>query len=397
MDIAAPSGFNFRHTSASSPKKYFPETMGGGGGSIDVDNDGWLDIYAINGAWIYQPPQAAEQPANALFMQSTPGHFTEQAQKAGVDHRGVGMGMAAGDLDNDGDQDIYLTNFGRNILYLNDHGIFTDIAQRAGVDHEGWGTSCVFGDYDRDGDLDLYIANYVEYDPTTHNADFIPYMAPNDGHSDLVTLGYPHPANFSGTADLLYRNEGEGIFTDVSKPAGIHIPQGKGLGVVFGDYDNDGWPDIYVANDATPNFLYHNKGDGTFEERAAQAGTAYGQDGQMEAGMGVDWGDFDNDGLLDLTVTNFQSEPNALYRNNGDGFFANVSFASGSGLVTLPYLGFGTHFLDYDNDGRLDILRSTATSLITSTALTNLRPTRKPICCCRIWDATLTAKSILKM
>ncbi len=355
VDVATESGFSFHHTSAASPKKYFPETMGGGGGFIDVNNDGWLDIYAINGAWIFQSNTVNEQPTNALYMQSSPNRFTEQAEQFGINHHGVGMGLGVGDMDNDGDQDIYVTNFGPNVLYRNDGKEFTDISLQTGTDNTKWGTSCAWGDYDRDGDLDLYIANYVVYDATTHNADFVPYIAPNDGHADAATLGYPHPANFHAAPDLLYQNDGNGNFSDASQYAGIQLEYGKGLGVVFGDYNNDGWPDIYVANDATANFLYHNNGDGTFNEKGALTGTAYGQDGQMEAGMGVDWGDFNNDGFLDLTVTNFQSEPNALYHNNGNNFFANASYASGTGLITLPFLGFGTQFLDYDKDGRLDL------------------------------------------
>ena len=273
---------------------------------------------------------------------------------AGVAHSGVGMGVAAADYDSDGDLDLYLTNFGPNALFRNDDAHFAEIGRQTGVADARWGTSCAFADYDRDGDLDLYVANYVAYDPAAARADQVPYMAGYESYSDQAPIGYPHPDNFQGQADLLYRNDGAIGFVDVSTEAGIADASGKGLGVVFGDYDSDGWPDIYVANDAVRNFLYHNNQDGTFTERAGLAGVAYGQDGQMEAGMGVDWGDYNGDGVLDLTVTNFQAEPNALYRGEG-GFFSVATFAAGIGLPSLPFLGFGTQFFDPDLDGDLDL------------------------------------------
>ncbi|MXW79112.1 MAG: CRTAC1 family protein, partial [Gemmatimonadetes bacterium] len=273
---------------------------------------------------------------------------------AGFAHPGVGMGVAIADYDRDGDRDLYLTNFGPNVLFRNDDGHFAEIGRQTGVADARWGTSCAFADYDRDGDCDLYVANYVAYDPAAARADQVPYMAGYESYSDQAPFGYPHPDNFQGQADLLYRNDGAGHFVDVSAEAGIADASGKGLGVVFGDYDSDGWLDIYVANDAVRNFLYHNNQDGTFIERAGLAGVAYGQDGQMEAGMGVDWGDYNGDGVLDLTVTNFQAEPNALYRGEGD-FFSVATFAAGVGLPSLPFLGFGTQFFDPDLDGDLDL------------------------------------------
>ena len=350
VEVASVVGLTWQHENGRSPQRYFPETMGGGGAFFDYDGDGDLDVYAVNGAFIAADPRDAA-PVNSLFRNDGQ-RFVSVA--AGVAHRGVGMGVAAADYDSDGDLDLYLTNFGPNALFRNDDGHFAEIGRHTGVADARWGTSCAFADYDRDGDLDLYVANYVAYDPAAARADQVPYMASYESYGGQAPVGYPHPDNFQGQADLLFRNDGAGHFADVSKGTGIADASGKGLGVVFGDYDSDGWPDIYVANDAVRNFLYHNNRDGTFAERAGLAGVAYGQDGQMEAGMGVDWGDYNGDGVLDLTVTNFQAEPNALYRGEGS-FFSVATFAAGIGLPSLPFLGFGTQFFDPDLDGDLDL------------------------------------------
>ncbi len=350
VEVASAVGLTWQHENGRSPQRYFPETMGGGGAFFDYDGDGDLDVYAVNGAFITAGPQDAD-PVNRLFRNDGQ-RFISVA--AGVAHRGVGMGVAAADYDRDGDLDLYLTNFGPNALFRNDDGHFAEIGRQTGVADAHWGTSCAFADYDRDGDLDLYVANYVSYDPAAARTNQVPYMASYESYGGQAPVGYPHPDNFAGQADLLYRNDGTGDFVDVSAGAGIADASGKGLGVVFGDYDNDGWPDIYVANDAVRNFFYHNNQDGTFAERAGLAGVSYGQDGQMEAGMGVDWGDYNGDGVLDLTVTNFQAEPNALYRGEG-GFFSVATFAAGVGLPSLPLLGFGTQFFDPDLDGDLDL------------------------------------------
>ena len=350
VEVSAAVGLTWKHENGRSPQRYFPETMGGGGAFFDYDGDGDLDVYAVNGAFIAADPPAAA-PVNQLFRNDGQ-HFAEIA--AGVAHRGVGMGVAAADYDGDGDLDLYLTNFGPNALFRNNDGHFAEIGRQTGVADARWGTSCAAADYDRDGDLDLYVANYVAYDPSAARADQVPYMTGYESYGGPAPVGYPHPDNFPGQADLLYRNDGAGRFVDVSASAGIADASGKGLGVVFGDYDRDGWPDIYVANDAVRNFLYHNSRDGTFVERAGLAGVAYGQDGQLEAGMGVDWGDYNGDGMLDLTVTNFQAEPNALYRGEV-GFFSVATFAAGVGLPSLPFLGFGTQFFDPDLDGDLDL------------------------------------------
>ncbi len=348
VDIAADVGLDWRHENGHSPRRHFPETMGGGGALCDYDGDGDLDIYTVNGAFI-EATTSESTPVNALFRNDG-ARFNRL--DAGVEHPGVGMGVAAADYDGDGDLDFYLTNYGANELFRNDGAHFTAVGAQSGVDDPRWGTSCAFADYDLDGDLDLYVANYVAYDPEADAA--VPYMADYASYAGQAPPGYPHPDNFAGQADVLFRNDGAATFIDISVPAGIADPAGKGLGAVFADYDQDGWPDLYVANDAVRNFLYHNQRDGTFGERAALLGVAYGQDGQMEAGMGVDWGDYDGDGRLDLTVTNFQAEPNALYRGEGN-FFSVATYAAGIGLPSLPLLGFGTQFFDPDLDGDLDL------------------------------------------
>ena len=350
VEVASAVGLTWQHENGRSPQRYFPETMGGGGAFFDYDGDGDLDVYAVNGAFIAAGSQDAA-PVNSLFRNDGQ-RFVSVA--AGVAHSGVGMGVAAADYDSDGDLDLYLTNFGPNELFRNDDGHFAKIGRQTRVADARWGMSCAFADYDSDGDLDLYVANYVAYDPAAAHVDQVPYMAGYESYGGQAPVGYPHPDNFQGQADLLYRNDGAGHLVDVSVEAGIADAGGKGLGAIFGDYDNDGWPDIYVANDAVRNFLYHNNHDGTFTERAGLAGVAYGQDGQMEAGMGVDWGDYNGDGVLDLTVTNFQAEPNALYRGEGS-FFSVATFAAGTGLPSLPFLGFGTQFFDPDLDGDLDL------------------------------------------
>ena len=350
VEVASAVGLIWQHENGRSPKRYFPETMGGGGAFFDYDGDGDLDVYAVNGAFIAADPRD-EVPVNSLFRNDGQ-RFVPVS--AGVAHPGVGMGVAAADYDSDGDLDLYLTNFGPNALFRNDDEHFAEIGRQTGVADARWGTSSAFADYDRDGDLDLYVANYVAYDPAAARDGQVPYMTGYESYGDQAPIGYPHPDNFQGQPDLLYRNDGAGHLVDVSAGAGIADASGKGLGVVFGDYDSDGWPDIYVANDAVRNFLYHNNRDGTFAERAGLAGVAYGQDGQMEAGMGVDWGDYNGDGVLDLTVTNFQAEPNALYRGEGS-FFSVATFAAGIGLPSLPFLGFGIQFFDPDLDGDLDL------------------------------------------
>jgi len=347
-DIAPTAGITFRHTNGKSGRYYFLETVASGGGFIDYDGDGDLDVYLLNGAAI--PGFVPERPlSSALYRNDGDGSFTDVTSQAGVGNAGgYGMGMAVADYDNDGDDDLFITNYGANILYRNEgNGTFRDVTARASLTvptNPMFSTSAAFLDYDRDGYLDLYVCAYVEFDFETNK------RCSRDG-----IQSYCGPDIYEGAADLLYRNNGDGTFTDVSVAAGISNPNGKGLGVVGGDYDGDGWTDIFVANDLTPDFLYRNNGDGTFTDMALLAGVAYGEDGVARAGMGVDFGDYDRNGSPDISVTNFSLEPNSLHRNNGNGTFTETTFGAGVGNPTLLFLGFGTAFKDFDHDGWLDI------------------------------------------
>ena len=352
LDVAEEVGFIWSHHNGASEMKFFPETMSGGGALFDADNDGDLDIYAVDGGNLKDLPK--NRPGNALFINKQ-NSFKETSGASGANDKGYGMGVSVGDIDSDGDDDLYVTNFGPNVMYENNSGTFINISVYSKTDDPLWGASAAFSDYDLDGDLDLYVTNYVHYELKDAYKDHKPYLMDYNDSAYNSPKGYPHPANFQGAPDKLYMNKGAGLFEDVTKRAGIYNKFGKGLGVAFADYNMDGWPDIYVANDAVRNFLYQNKCNGSFSEQASLSGVAYGQDGQMEAGMGVDWGDYDLDGDLDLTVTNFQSEPNSLYRYDNNHFFSIATFNSGMGMTSIPFLGFGTHFLDIENDGDLDV------------------------------------------
>ena len=342
-DVTDKAGISFVHASAASPDKYMFETFGSGVAWIDYDNDGYPDLYFINGA---------PGTANALYRNNKDGTFTDVTRQAGVAADGnktsYKTGVAVGDYDNDGHLDLYVTAFGPNILFRNNgDGTFTDVTAKAGVAGPSteWSTSTGFLDVDRDGDLDLYVVNYLDYS-TADN----PYCGlRKDGHRM-----YCHPTLFDGTADRLYRNEGNGTFTDVSKAAGIANPAGKGLGIAVCDYDRDGDPDIYIANDTVRNFLYSNNGDGTFRDVAYAAGVGYDINGKPQAGMGVDCADIDGNGYPDIFVTNFSEELNSLYQNRGDGAFDDESAQPGLKTGFLA-LGFGTKMFDADNDGDLDI------------------------------------------
>ena len=342
-DVTDKAGISFVHASAASPDKYMFETFGSGVAWIDYDNDGYPDLYFINGA---------PGTANALYRNNKDGTFTDVTRQAGVAADGnktsYKTGVAVGDYDNDGHLDLYVTAFGPNILFRNNgDGTFTDVTAKAGVAGPSteWSTSTGFLDVDRDGDLDLYVVNYLDYS-TADN----PYCGlRKDGHRM-----YCHPTLFDGTADRLYRNEGNGTFTDVSKTAGIANPAGKGLGIAVCDYDRDGDPDIYIANDTVRNFLYSNNGDGTFRDVAYAAGVGYDINGKPQAGMGVDCADIDGNGYPDIFVTNFSEELNSLYQNRGDGAFDDESAQPGLKTGFLA-LGFGTKMFDADNDGDLDI------------------------------------------
>lgn len=346
-DVTDSAGIGFTHTNGETGEFHLPETLGAGGAFLDYDNDGNLDLYLVNSA-----------APSALFRNNGDGTFTDVTASAKVNNQGsYGHGVACGDIDNDGYVDIYVTNFRANRLYHNNgDGTFTDITAQAGVGDPRWSSSATFFDYDSDGYLDLYVVNYVNY--RLDGSAPICLENPAFGITEKVR-GYCHPKHFEGAPDRLYRNNGDGTFTDTTDVANIRDPGGmflgKGLGVVAADFDVDGNPDLYVANDDTPNYLFYNKGDGTFAEIAILTGCAYSADGVAQAGMGVDARDYNGDGFLDLFVTNFSYETNTLYRNNGDGTFTDVSYKARLGEESYLFLGFGTGFFDPDNNGALDI------------------------------------------
>jgi hypothetical protein len=345
VNIASEAKVAFKHENGATPQKYMPETMAGGSIIFDYNNDGWPDIFFVNGG-SFVDKQKAAGARHRLYRNNKDGTFTDVTATSGIGVSGFGMGACSADYDNDGWPDLYITSVGASKLYHNNgNGAFTDVTDKAGVGSQLWSASCAFGDIDNDGYVDLYVTNYVDFG--VNNNKYCVYS----GDSRV----YCHPNVYNGVPDILYRNNGDGTFTDVSRPAGIYRPDGKGLGVVFGDYDGDGWIDIYVANDSTPNFLFHNKGKGVFEEVGLLAGVAVGSDGQALAGMGTDMGDVDGDGLLDIFVTNLDRQTHNLYRNLGKGLFADVTFESGVGEATLPFVGFGAVFFDYDNDTDLDL------------------------------------------
>ena len=344
VDVIEEAGIDFVYVNGASGEKYMPEPMGSGAAFFDYDNDGDLDLYIVNGA-PFPGFHCSEPPQNALYRNNGDGTFTDVTEEAGVGDTEYGMGVAVGDYDNDGDLDLYLANFGPNVLYRNNgDGTFTDVTQEAGVEDDGWGANAAFVDYDLDGDLDLYVANYIEYD-TRHNKVCL------QGN----VRAYCGPNAYPGQSGILFRNNGDGTFTDVTKEAGLYTTEGRQLGAVWGDCNNDGYPDLFISNDKAPNFLFMNNGDGTFTEVGLEAGVAYSEDGAAESGMGADFGDYDNDGYLDIVVATYQWLPNRLYHNEGGEFFIDVTFPAHIGAETIPYLGMTVAFLDYDNDGWLDI------------------------------------------
>lgn len=348
VDVAAQAGITFRHCNAASAEKYLIETMGAGCGWIDFDQDGLLDLYLVNGAAtrLYTPQQPLR---SALYRNNGDGTFTDVTAKAGVGAEGLfGMGVAVGDYDNDGFPDLYVLGWNRCILYHNNRdGTFSDVTTKAGVANEGkWGSSAAWFDYDNDGRLDLVIANYVDWSPENNVWC---------GERKPGYRGYCHPDVYHGQTPTLYHNNGDGTFTDVSKASGVGAKPGNGLGVVTFDYDDDGWQDIFIANDSMENFLFHNNRDGTFREVGYLAGVAVSGEGKPEAGMGTDAGDATGHGHLDLVVTHLDFEQARFYRNNGDGSFDDATFAAKLGYATFHLSGFGTRFMDYDNDGARDI------------------------------------------
>ena len=346
VDVTQDAGIHWKHVDGRSGQKYFMETLGSGAAFFDYDADGDPDLYFVNGAPL--PGYVSEDtPTNCLYENNGDGTFTDVTEKAGVGDTGYGHGCAVGDYNNDGQLDLYVTNYGNNRLYRNNgDGTFTDVTEVAGVTEPRWSSSCAFADYDQDGNLDLYVVNYIVFD-----IDENPWC----GLKEKNIRAYCEPDNFPAQSDTLFRNNGDGTFTDVTKAAGIYNTTGKGLGVVWGDYNNDGFPDIYVANDSTENLFYHNNGDGTFEEVGFIIGVALSENGAAENGMGTAFGDWNNDGWLDLTVTNYAQQTNTLYHNDTDGFFTDVTATTKTAQLTYPYLGWATAFIDYDNDGYQDI------------------------------------------
>lgn len=348
-DITTRAEITFKHV-ASPEKKYIVESMSGGLALFDYDNDGDLDIFFVNSLTV-DLVKSKTKTKSDLYRNDGDGKFTEVSVKAGVSDIGWGMGVAVGDYNNDGLEDLYVTCLGPNhLLKNNGNGTFTDITDKAGVSDPRWSTGASFVDYDNDGDLDLFVANYVDFDVTN-----LPEFGKGrtcQYKSIPVQCG---PRGLRGAGDTLYRNNGNGTFTDVSKAAGVMDQNGfYGLGVITSDFDDDGLIDIFVANDSTPNFHYKNNGDGTFKEIGFSAGTAVNENGSEQGCMGVTVGDYDHDGKFDLFVTNFADEYNTLYHNDG-GNFTDLSYAARLAPVSLPYVGWGTKFFDYDNDGWVDL------------------------------------------
>ena len=351
VDVASASGLDFHLTCGGPEKKYIMESMCGGIAVFDYDNDGWMDILLVNGSTLQDLRGGTCHPSK-LYRNNHDGTFTDVSAKAGLNHCGWGFGVAVGDYDNDGWEDVYITYLDGGVLYRNNgDGTFTDVTAKAGVDNGGrWGTSAAFGDYDNDGHLDLYVANYVELDldhlPEFGSGPFCQYRG------IPVSCG---PRGLKGSRDRLYHNNGDGTFTDVSDKLGIDPDGYYGLGVLWLDYDKDGCLDLYVANDSSPSLLYHNNCKGGFTEMGAAAGVAYSDDGREQAGMGIDSADYDNDGWPDIIKTNFSDDTNNLYHNDGNGEFTDLAGPAGFGPISIPFLGFGAKFFDYDNDGWKDI------------------------------------------
>ena len=349
-DATAESGITFRHQSAPE-KKYIVESMGGGVALLDYDGDGLLDVYFVNSLTVDTAKQPATAPS-ALYRNLGDGRFVDVAVKAGVAYPGWGMAACVADVDGDGWQDLYVTALGPNHLYRNrGDGTFADVTAAAGVEGGGWSTGCGFADYDRDGDLDLFVSRYVKID-----LDKLPEFGKDKTCQFRGVAVQCGPRGLAGSGDLFYRNDGNGRFTEAGKQVGVTDPDGRyGLGIAWLDADGDGWLDLFVANDAGPNFLYRNRHDGTFAEEAFPMGVAVSEDGSEQGCMGVAVGDYDNSGRQSLFVTNFAEEYNALYHNDG-AYFTDVSFRSKTAPSSLPYVGWGTAFFDYDNDGWLDLV-----------------------------------------
>ncbi|MDE0326219.1 MAG: CRTAC1 family protein [Candidatus Poribacteria bacterium] len=354
VDATADAGITFQHVDGRTGEKFLIETLGSGALFFDFDIDGHLDLYVVNATHI--PPPVSEKnvqthlPRNRLYRNNSNGTFSDITDRAGVGDIGYGVGCASADVNNDGYPEIYVTNYGTNRLYSNNgDGTFTDITQKAGVGDERWGTSCAFLDYDLDGDVDLYVVNYMKFSLAENQwwetKGIRTYCSPTDQIAG---------SHFVSEPDILYRNNGDSTFTDVTEAAGISH-RALGLAVAVGDYNNDGTPDLHIANDMEADLFYYNNGDGTFTETADFNGTGYDENGFPGSGMGNAFGDYNNDGFLDLVVSNASSLPVLLYQNENAAFFTDVSFGSGIGAITLPYFKWAVEFFDYNNDGLLDL------------------------------------------
>jgi len=345
-DVTAAAGIKFVHNNGAYGKKYLPETLGPGVAFIDYDNDGWPDIFLVNGTdW---PGHATKRSTPKLYHNNHDGTFTDVTHKAGLDEEMFGLGATVGDYDNDGYDDLFVTAYGQSHLFHNNgNGTFTDVTQKAGLGGvKEFSTSAAWVDYDKDGRLDLVVANYVTWSP---EADLYCTM---DGKSK----SYCTPESYKGASIRLWHNNGDGTFSDVTKQAGLYEPTSKTLGIAILDFDNDGWPDILISNDTQPNKLYRNNGNGTFTEKAVVAGVAFSEDGVARAGMGVDTADYDRSGNTSLMITNFSNQMISLYHNEGRGLFVDEAPRSEVGRASLLTLGFGCFFFDYDLDGWPDIL-----------------------------------------
>ena len=343
-DVTTAAGIKFRHVNGATGKKFLPETLGSGCAFLDYDNDGWQDILLINSTHIPSQPGPTGYPA--LYHNNKNGTFTDVTREAGLAVEMYGMGVAAADYDNDGNVDIYITALGQNRLFKNaGGGKFKDVSAAAGVAHDGFSTSAMWFDYDRDGQLDLFVTDYVEWTAATD------LFCSLDGKSK----SYCTPESYKGRSPTLYHNRGNGTFEDVTKKAGLLDPASKALGIALIDEDEDGWPDIFVANDTQPNRLYRNRRDGTFQDVGMTAGVAFNEAGVARAGMGVDAADIDGTGRQSLVIGNFSNEMMSLYVNDGKGLFIDEAPSSGLGRASLLTLTFACFFFDYDLDGRLDI------------------------------------------
>jgi len=357
LDITKQSGLDkFRHRSGSPEKSTILDAPGSGVALLDYDNDGWLDIYLLNGSTAAAIKGKEAPPRAMLFHNNHDGTFSDVTDKAGVTNDRWGFGVAVADFDNDGWPDIYVANYGKNRLYHNNHdGTFTDVAERAGVALGGWSTGPTWGDYDHDGLLDLFVPGYVKHDldrPVFAGKNGVPEGACQYRGVNV----FCGPVGLLGESDHLFHNNGDGTFTDVSVKAGVADREGRfGFASVFVDLDDDGWLDLVVANDSTPNYLYRNRRDGTFEDVSYLSGFAVNEEGRAQASMGIGVGDYNRDGKLDLFITTFSDDYKTLYRNDGDANFTDVSFRAGLGNPTIPFLAWGCGLLDFDNDGLLDI------------------------------------------